>query len=146
MSPEGDQILKLSAERLGTTIAPRLSDGFSQATIGLVNFMLGLVAAEYERGADIRVAENNDIREAFAELTPIVTDNALKAKLAHAAREKDISFKISALNAANYALRRLLTELHMHVEEQDGPKARAAEKRIWLLLRAIAARRIVTLG
>ena len=147
MSPEGDEILKISAARLATTIVPLLSEVYAQSAIALTNFMLSLVAQEYERGADLRANENNDIREVFAELTPIVTtDNALKAKLAVAARAKDVSLKISALNANNYALRRLLTELHEHVEGLDGAKARAAEKRIWLLLRTMAARRVVTLG
>ncbi len=125
---------------------PLLSEVYAQSAVGLTNFMLSLVALEYERGADLRVNENIDIREVFAELTPLVVDNALKAKLAVAARGKDVSLKISALNANNYELRRLLTELHVHVEGLDGPKARAAEKRIWLLLRTMAARRVVAVG
>lgn len=146
MNPEADKILSISAMRLGSVVAPALSDGYAQASLGLINLLLSLVGKEYERGADIRASENADIREAFAELTPLVADNALKAKLASAARDKDASLRISALNTANYELRRLLTQLHAHLEEQDGPKARAAEKRIWQLLKTIAARRLVSLG
>lgn len=146
MNPEADKILSTSSMRLATVVAPALSDGYAQASLGLTNLLLSLVGKEYERGADIRASENSDIREAFAELTPLVADNALKAKLASAAREKDASLRISALNAANYELRRLLTQLQEHLEEQDGAKARAGEKRIWQLLKTIAARRLVSLG
>lgn len=146
MNPEADKILSTSSMRLATVVAPALSDGYAQASLGLTNLLLALVGKEYERGADIRASENSDIREAFAELTPLVADNALKAKLASAAREKDASLRISALNAANYELRRLLTQLQEHLEEQDGAKARAGEKRIWQLLKTIAARRLVSLG
>jgi hypothetical protein len=146
MSPEGDKILGLTAMRLATVVAPALSDSYAQSSIGLLNFMLTLVAKEYERGADVRASENADIREAFAELTPLVADNELKAQLASAARDKDTSLRISALNASNYELRKLLIRLQAHLEEQDGPKARAAEKRIWQLLKAIAARRMVSLA
>ena len=118
MSPEGDKILGLTAMRLATVVAPALTDSYAQSSVGLLNFMLTFVAKEYERGADIRATENTDIREAFAELTPLVSDNELKAQLATAARDKDTSLRISALNTANYALRRLLTQLQTHLEEQ----------------------------
>jgi len=146
MNPEGDKILGMTAMRLATVVAPALTDSYAQSSVGLLNFMLSFVAKEYERGADIRATENSDIREAFAELTPLVADNELKAQLATAAREKDTSLRISALNTANYALRRLLVQLQTHLEEQEGHKARAGEKRIWQLLKAIAARRMVNLA
>lgn len=145
MNPEGDKILTLSAARLATTVAPLLSEVYAQSAIGLTNFMLTLVAQEYERAADLRVNENASIRGLFDELVPLVTDPQLKAKLLAAAATKDLSLKISALNAANYDLRRLLTALHVHVEEHEGAKARAAERRIWQLLKAIAEHRTVRL-
>ncbi len=146
MNPEGGTILSMSAMRLMTAVAPSVADGYAQSTIGLINFMLSLVGQEYERGAEIRVAENADIRAVFSELGPKVRDKALKEKLDAAAKAKDASLRISVLNASNYELRRLLTELHAHVEGQDGADARAAETRIWKLLKAIADRRVVSLA
>ena len=146
MNPEGDKILGLVSMHLMTSVAPRLGDNFAQSAIGLSNFMLTLVAKEYDRGADLRVNENAAIRAVFAALAPKVNDGALRAKLAAAATEKDASLRISALNAQNYQLRRLLDELLAHVEQQEGAEARAAEKQIWSLLKDIAAKRLVSLG
>ena len=62
-------------------------------------------------------------------------------------REKanDASRAISALNNANYDLRRLLIELQTHVETLPGAVAREAESRIWSLLKASAERRLIRL-
>jgi hypothetical protein len=105
--------------------------------------MMTLVANEYERGADLRVGENAEIRTLFAELAPVIANPNLKARLETAAKEHDASLRISKLNEANYALRRLLTELHAHVESTG---VRDAERRIWSLLRRVAERRLVSLA
>jgi hypothetical protein len=145
MNPEGDKILGLAGQQLAMTIAPLLSTAFALGTVGLTNMVLTLVAQEYERGADIRVTENNEIRALLEELAPAATDEELRSRLLTASRSRDASLRISALNEANYELRRLLTELHAHVETVDGPFARSAERRIWSLLKTIAARRIVSI-
>jgi len=59
-----------------------------------------------------------------------------------AAATKDTSLAISALNAANAELRRLLIALQVHVEDL---RDRAAQKRIWDALNTIASRRVVSL-
>jgi hypothetical protein len=146
MSPEGDKILALTAQRLPSLIAAESGPAFAAGAAGLMGILLGMVAQEYERGADLRVNENKDIRALFAKLAPQAGDRALKAELEKAAQESDSSFTISALNKNNYALRRLLTRLHAHVEELPGAAGREAEKAIWALLKTIAARRMVMLG
>jgi hypothetical protein len=144
MNPEGDKILNLSVQRLGTAIAPLVGETFAQGQIGLIGFMLTLVANEYERGADLRAGENKDIRKLFSELAPKIADATMKTRIEAAANSHDKSLRISALNTANHELRRLLAELHAHVESLNG--ARDAERRIWSLLRKIAANRLVTLA
>ncbi len=142
MNPEVGTILGLTTQRLGQGAG---DDGaaFAAGTLGLVGIVLNMAAKEYDRGADIRVSENSDIRALFAVLAPGVGDAALKAELAAAAAAKDASLRISALNESNYALRRLLTRLQEHAEEHG---ARDAERRIWAVLKAMAARRLVQLG
>ena len=144
MNPEGDLILRLSVQRLATTIMPLVGETFAQGQIGLLGFMLSLVAQEYERGADVRASENADIRALLAELTPQIADKDLRTRAEEAAKAKDASLRISALNQSNYGLRRLLTEVHAHVEAQ--PHAHAAEKKIWALLQKIASARLVSLA
>jgi hypothetical protein len=140
MKPEVDQILRFSAGQLMTGLAPSLPAGYSQGTAALIGFMMLLAAQEYDRGADIRAAENADIRDLFAELSGQVRDAALREKLKAASETKDASLAISALDTANYELRRVLIALHEHVEAQSD---KAAAKRVWAVLKAMADRRFV---
>jgi hypothetical protein len=142
MNPEVGTILGLSAQRIAVGIGNE-GAAFAAGTVGLIGMMLSLSAKEYDRAADIRFAENNDIRALFGALAPDVKDAALKAQIEAAAKAKDESLRISALNESNYALRRLLTQLQIHAEDNG---ARDAERRIWAVLKALAARRLVPLG
>ena len=142
MSPEIPTILQFSLQRLMGGITEN-GAAFAAGQMGLIGMMMNLSAKEYERGADIRPTENNDMRALFGELAPTVNDPALRAELQTAAAAKDESLRISALNENNYALRRLLTRLQIFAEEHG---ARDAERRIWAVLKAMAARRLVTLG
>ena len=138
MKPEVDQILGLSAMQLMTELGPLLPTQYAQGGATLTGLMVMLSAQEYERAAEIRVAENQEVRALFAALAPGLTDKTLKAQLEAAAATDDVSLKISALDESNYALRRLLIALHEHVEAAG---AREATARIWALLKAIATRR-----
>ena len=147
MKPEADDILRLCVMRLATSIAPLVGpDIFALGQIGLVSSMMNLAAQEYERGADIRAKENADIRKLFAKLASQVREPSLKAKLEKAARKKDASLLISALNSANYDLRRLLSEAQAHIEQLPGLRARQAERHIWSTLRKLADRRLIKFG
>lgn len=141
MRPEVDQILMITAGQIATELAPDLSTQFAQGMAQLAALMDLLAAQEYDRAADIRASENREMRALFAELGPLVNDAALKAKLEDAAIGADASLRVSALNETNYALRELLIGLHEHIEAQEGDAARAAETRIWALLKIFAARR-----
>jgi hypothetical protein len=143
MNPEVDQILMLSASQLMGNLGPSLPDGYAQGQAALLSLVMMMSAQEYERGADIRVAENTDIRATFRELAPTVLDDELRTKLENAVETPDTSLAISALNATNANLRRLLIALQAHVE-QTG--ARDAQARIWDVLKRSAARRLVKLG
>jgi hypothetical protein len=142
MSPEVGTILGLSVQRIAGGVGEQ-GAAFAAGTVGLIGMVLNLAAKEYDRGADIRFTENGDMRALFGALAPDVADAALKAKLEAAVAGKDASLRISDLNAGNYALRRLLTELQIYAEDHG---ARDAERRIWAVLKAMAARRLVTLG
>ena len=142
MNPEVGTILSLSTQRIAMGIGNE-GAAFAAGTVGLIGMMMTLSAKEYDRGADIRFAENNDMRALFGELAGGVKDAALKAKLEAAAGSKDASLRISVLNENNYALRRLLTEMQIHAEEHGASQA---QQRIWAVLKAMAARRLVQLG
>jgi hypothetical protein len=146
VNPEGNKILSLSMQRLAGEIAPMLGNAFAQGQVGLIGFMLTLVANEYERGADLRANENREMRELFSDAARDVRSVSLKSKLELAAATADTSLRISALNQTNWELRRLLIELHAHVETQTSDEARQLERTIWVLLRHLADARMVKLG
>jgi len=142
MKPEADQILNVSADQLMAAAMGGIDDAYGKGTAAIHALLMKFVAREYERGAEIRAAENRDMRAAFAELAPLVRDESLRTALEAAAARREDSLSISALNAANVEQRRLLISLHAHLEEVG---AREGEQRIWKLLRTLAARRAVSL-
>jgi hypothetical protein len=146
MNPEGDKILGLSVQRLATELGPMLTTAFAQGQLSLTGFMLTLVASEYERGADLRANENAGMRKLFSDVAATIQDTTLRKKLETAASSKDTSLRISELDRANWELRRLMIDAQAHLETLSSEAARAADRRIWTVLREIAASRMVKLG
>ena len=142
MKPEVSDILVISADQLMAGILSVQAPQYLQGATAIHGLLMKFAAREYERGAEIRAAENADIRALFAELGSEVRDETLKRQLADAAASRDESLTISSLDASNVALRKLLIALHVHLEEQ---RERAAEKRVWQLLKTMAARRAMPL-
>jgi len=142
MKPEAGDILGTAADQLMGQIAPNLNAHYLQGSLAVQALLLKFAAREYERGADIRFADNADMRALFAELAPNIGDAGLRAQLMAAATTRDTSLAISALNAANAELRRLLIALQIHIEDTGDS---AAQKRIWEALNTMASRRVVSL-
>jgi hypothetical protein len=142
MKPDVQDILNKSADQLMGQLAPALNAQYSQGTAAIMSMLMRFMGKEYERGADIRSAENNDIRALFSEIAPRVGDVTLHKQLEDAAATRDISLAISALNEANHDLRRTLIALQIWIENNG---AREDQQRIWTVLKAMADRRTVSL-
>ena len=142
MKPDAQDILNKSADQLMGQLAPALNAQYSQGTAAIMALLMKFAGKEYERGADIRATENNDIRALFAELAPRVGDMPLRRQLEDAATTRDESLAISALNTANHDLRRTLITLQVWIEDNS---MREEQKRIWTVLKASADRRVVSL-
>jgi hypothetical protein len=142
MNPDAQDILNKSADQLMAQLAPALNAQYSQGAAAVMAMLLKFAGKEYERGANIRTAENADLRALFAELGPRVGDTALRKRVEDAAATRDTSLTISALNAANHDLRRTLIALQAWAEENG---TREDQQRIWSVLKASADRRLVSL-
>lgn len=140
MKPEIDQILNLSAMKIIGEFAPAMAAQYDQGMAQVVAGLMLMAAQEYDRAADIRVAENADMRALFGEMAPQVADAGLRGELEKAAATRDESFRVSTLNASNETLRRLLIGLHARMDETG-----ADTRRIWDVLKAMAARRTLVL-
>lgn len=125
MKPEANDILNVSADQL-MALMPSLPAAYQQGATAVHALLIKFCAREYERGAEIRAAENADIRALLKELAP------------HLAPPDDASLSISALDAVNAELRRQLIALHQTADARTN-------KRIWKLLKDMAARRAVAL-
>ena len=140
MSPEVDQILKISASQLAGIIAPMLPEGYAQGQASLLSFMLMMSAQEYDRAADIRVKENDDMRALFGACAPSIADASLRTELEAAATTRDETLAISALNGSNAKLRTLLIRLQTELESQGNKQG---QERVWGVLKRMAERRLV---
>lgn len=141
MKPDVPVVMRSLFGTMLMEVAPHLNAEYSAGSVGIMSMMLFMTAEEYDRAAEIRVAENAEMRALFAEAATLIEDAGLKTKLAEAAKGRDASLRISALDAENSALAALLIELQVHVEESDGPHAAGLEARIWDYLVAAADRR-----
>ena len=141
MKPDVGTVMQGLFGTLLGDIALHLNAEYSMGNVGIMGMMMFMTAEEYDRAADIRAAENAEMRSLFSHAAALVTDDALKKKLAAAASEKEGSFRVTALNARNAALAALLIELQTHVEASDASWARSLEARIWDHLVAATERR-----
>lgn len=125
------------ADMLQARIAPAIDDKFAGETARLADMLLRLNADWVDDAAAIRVAENAAIRSLFEEAGPVVSKSSLAARLAEAAASADPDLRISELDRESNRLRKLLAELHAHVEQADTCFA----ARIWRLLERLEAAR-----
>jgi len=140
MRPDVNELLRTTGMQIPGMVAPT---AFGLGAAGLITGLLMISAGQYDRAAEIRVTDNNEMRALFAALAPGVRDAALRAELEAAAATRDASIRISALNVANAALRKVLIALQSHVEETGD---RAAQRQVWEVLKASADRRMLSPG
>jgi hypothetical protein len=136
---------KLSLTLL-TEIGPAVAVDYLQRNAGIAGMMLQVAAVEWDRAAARRVEENAALRALFRDAAAALPGAPLRARLADAAAGSDADLRIASLDAANRALRALLTELHAELEASDGPEARHLEAAVWTELRRSTERRAVPLA
>ena len=146
MRPEPSRFLGVAAGHLMVKTAGALAPGYEQSSVSVIDLMLTQLGQEFERAAARRIEENGALRRIFADAVDVVADDDLRAKLAEAARGEEPDFAVSALEQSNCALRALLIELHVHVEELDSQAARSLEAEIWRELAASTERRKLGIG
>ncbi|HVV65866.1 MAG TPA: hypothetical protein VHC42_10375 [Rhizomicrobium sp.] len=142
MKPDPTRILDRSADLLAGRIAGQLPTAHLAGTASLIALLMKFAARELESGAEIRHAENAQMRALFGDIAQTARDGDLRERLGAAAAEQQMSLTLSALDEANAALKRLLIDLHVHVEEAGDRKA---QRRILELLSRMASRRAVSI-
>jgi hypothetical protein len=125
-------------ETLRDRIAPLLADQpFAANDLRMALSLLAIVRLGRDDDVALKVEENRRLREIFADAAGSVTDPELAARTADAGRSQDPGLRISELDAETGRLRKLLVELHDHVDNRDDEQAKGISQAIWLALREI---------
>jgi hypothetical protein len=135
-----------SKRALAQDFAPRLPTSFEQSGLGRHAILLGVVAEEFDRAASRRIEENRALRGLFADAVKTIPNSDLRSRLQAACETEDRSFKVRDLDKSNCGLRSLLIELHEHVEQLAGDKAKSLEEAIWRELACSTERRCTSLN
>jgi len=144
MKPEVDVVLRSMMTKLLLEVAPAVGDAYVRSNVEAMGALLAAAAEEFDRAAEVRVAENRSMREILRAATERVPEGDLRSRLAVAAEEREASLRITDLNAANDRLRALLIEIQALVEGSDEEWARRIDRAIWDELRASARRRAIS--
>jgi hypothetical protein len=144
MKPEVDVVLRSMMTKLLLEVAPAVGDAYVRSNVEAMGALLAAAAEEFDRAAEVRVAENRSMREILRAATKHVPEGDLRSRLAVAAEEREASLRITDLNAANDRLRALLIEIQTLVEGSDEEWARRIDRAIWDELRASARRRAIS--
>lgn len=115
MTPSAIEVMRGCAAALTQPPSPDAGPDFFASRVGMISMLANLAAQEAEHAAAAAAAENADIRALFANASAY--DGALGGRLGAAAHETDTDLSLTALDAANARLRRLLIELHERVED-----------------------------
>jgi hypothetical protein len=105
-----------------------------------------LLAQEADRLVDRLHRENQAVATLLGDATPLLADEALRARAGEAAAHGDpADLRVSTLQALNDRLRAVLVDVHAAIEETPGPGAAAMDARIWSELVESTSRRHVEL-
>lgn len=144
MIPEVDVVLRGIMMKLLGEVAPAVVDRYVRGNVEMIAALLGVAAEEFDRAVELRVEENRALRAIFREASVETALADFCQRLATAASERDVSYRVSDLNVVNARLRALLIELHAEVEERVEPWAKRIARSISRELEASAGRRAIS--
>ena|ERR1700761_1668351 len=116
MTPDPSTVLGDFATRLAGSVIPDLKTPFLVGSVGLMSAILGMTAEAFDSAAARLVDENRAIRGLFADALTLFPPKALAGRLQPLAEGEDTDLRVSALQAANNALRAALIDLHAWAE------------------------------
>lgn len=142
MRPDPPRVLFAMAATLGGQVMPEVNTAFGQQSTGLAATLSALLAQEFDRAASRLVEENRAVAAILADAIPLVGDAKLADGISAAISQPPTTdFRVSALQARNDELRRLLIDVHRLVEAAAGTAAAQMNGRIWGELQESTRRR-----
>ena len=142
MRPDPPRVLVALAGTLGMQVLPEVATPFAQQSVTLTAVLAVLLAQEWDRAASRLIEENAAVVELLSRARGLVGDVELKGRLDVAVSAPPTTdFHISALQARNDDLRRLLVDVHALVDSMAGAAAVEFSEAIWEELKESTRRR-----
>tara|TARA_R110000824_G_scaffold155226_1_gene327494 strand:- start:44178 stop:44630 length:453 start_codon:yes stop_codon:yes gene_type:complete len=143
MIPRGIEGVCHVATRITTHHVPKNEDGYTIADLMLMSELVKFIAQDFDRGADVLLADHADMIGILLEAKDHITDSTLNERIAKAVSLKSISNRISALSERGDFVTRVLIDLHEateHALDRNEKWASQINDKIWRYLDAHAAR------
>ncbi len=144
MIPRGGEGIGHLATRIAVDLIPKAADAYMAADLGMLASLLNMVAQDYDRAADVLLADTQDIEAIFAAAGPLIEDDALRRRMAATMSARPEGMRVHQLAAQADAATRVLIDLHAHVESAEAAGcdwAASLNRTIWTFLDAHVARR-----
>ena len=144
MIPNGREGIGHLAARVFADLVPKASDAYSMSDLAMIATLLGMAAEDYDRAADVLLADEAEIAEIFDAATSSITDPVLLARMSSAFALPPRDYRVAQLSARADAAMRVLIDLHATVEIAQDAGAGWAEMlngRIWRFLERHTERR-----
>jgi hypothetical protein len=137
MIPRGAEAIQRLARRIGVDLIPKAPDAYTASDLGFITALLGMVAQDFDRAADVLVTQHEALAPILREAAERLGDADLAARIAAALDHPPASLRISDLTARADATLRLLIEAHAAVEvaaDAGADWAVALNAQIWRFL------------
>jgi hypothetical protein len=139
MIPRGPDAIRNLVARIGMDLIPKAGDAYTATDLVYFTVLLGMVAQDYDRAAEVLVKEHAALVPIFREAAANVADAALTARIVDALAMETPSLLVGALNARSDILLKLLIDVHAAVEDAEANGADWARRlngEIWAFLDA----------
>jgi len=118
--PKAEEALNLVSRGLMTTLFAESHSIYTMSDIGLMSMLLNALSQEYNRGAEVRVRDIEEMQQLFKDAAAKLGDTDLRQNLSAIVSEKPASLELAELNHFHDRCSLLLIELHTFVEERTS--------------------------
>lgn len=127
MKPDVDFVLRVGGQTLLTQVMPQIEGSHFQGATFLISVLLQAAAQEYERGADRRMKDIQEMRGLLTQALPMLQGQPLQPAVQSVLAQRECSLLISELDRVHSALSAVLIQMQAWLEERSDAPALALE-------------------
>lgn len=144
MIPNGSEGIGHLAARIFDDLVPKAPDAYAMSDLAMIATLLGMAAEDYDRAADVLLADEAELAELFDAAQPYSLNPVLQARMAAALASPPEGYRVSQLSARADTAMRVLIDLHEAIEiaqDEGSVWAVVLNGRIWRFLERHTERR-----